>query len=396
MTSFEHAVVLAGKKGLESVVNWVHPLEIWDNPDRWIDGGELIFCSGLGVSQSEELVPFFHKLLEKGIAGFCLQLNDDVDYVPSDMLELADRYSCPLIVFEEPVRYIDLSRGLVQAMMSNVNQDYLREKEKIEGNRWMVDWIHGQMDTAEVTRNLKMIPYELKKYSFFVVLTECRKKTESSRVSESNWLAIAKYLRNHFENHEFSFYPFFMEGKPIGVILDYGKNSTWKARFHSVEKNIHKETGQIEGFPSLLLVAGHRSRRPDAVQESYRTAKETMEICKRFSVDKFIFEDLNLYYILSLLDNGGSMDRLRDFVKKQFMPFYDYGGPQSDKLLNTLKVYYDCSGNKQLAAEELGVSRRTLYNHLEQIEMIMEIDPMDAEKRLTMELAFAFRKLLEE
>ena len=38
MDVFHDAELVAGKSGLDNEVNWIHPLEIWDDPNEWIRG----------------------------------------------------------------------------------------------------------------------------------------------------------------------------------------------------------------------------------------------------------------------------------------------------------------------------------------------------------------------
>ncbi len=154
----------------------MHPLEIWDDPNEWIDGGELIFCCALGVDEPDDLIPFFRQLLKKGIVGFCLQMHEHVNRVPQEMLDLAEEYHCPLIAFRQSVRFIDLSRNLINNLIKHVNQDYLKEKQKLEDNGWMLDWLNGNLTDEHVSKLLYLSGAKLKGFHFFTVVIEYSKK----------------------------------------------------------------------------------------------------------------------------------------------------------------------------------------------------------------------------
>lgn len=395
MKDFADAALLSGKGGLKNEVNWIHPLEIWDDPNEWIDGGELIFCCALGVNDPEFLVPFFKQLLQKEIAGFCLQLHKYMDTVPQEMIKLADEYNCPLIVFKHSVRFIDISRNLINTIIKHVNHDYLREKQKLDNNSWMLDWLSGDLTKNKICDLLKMNMADLRKFRFFAVIIEYSKSKIKYQLSEGAYLSIAKNLHELFNNNQFLFYPFFANGSLTGIIMDFGKDNSWKPRFKHVVREINEYIKTQEGKSDLILVAGWRSKNIEDISKSYSTAIETMNVCQKFHIDKYIYEDLNLYYILTLVDDADNLERLRHFAAEQVSPLLINNLSQNNKLVATLKKYYQCNGNKLLTAKELGITRQTLYYRLEQIEELLKIDPLNAEKRLTMELSFTFLDYFE-
>lgn len=395
MKEFSDAILLAGKNGLSNEVSWMHPLEIWDDPNEWIDGGELIFCCALGVSEPEDLIPFYRQLLKKGIVGFCLQTHQYVEKLPQIMLDLSEEYCCPLIAFKRPVRYIDLSRNLINNLIKHVNQDYLTAKQHLEENCWMLDWLNGDLPKERVVQLLKMTPSQLRNFHYFTVIIEYSKSKFSYQWSEGIYLSVAKNLHSLFEKNQFYFYPFFANGLLTGVILDAGQTASWKRRFNNVVTEINKNLKNQVGKPTLILAAGCRGAKIEDIPKSYQTSHETMGICQRFQTNKYIYEDLNLYFLLSLIGEAKNLERLQDFILEQIKPLLKDNNPQNSKLIITLKKYYECNGNKRLTAQELDITRQTLYYRLEQIESLLDIDPLDVEKRLTMEIAFAFYDYLQ-
>ena len=390
MKEFSDAILLAGKNGLNNEVSWMHPLEIWDDPNEWIDGGELIFCCALGVGEPEDLIPFYRQLLKKGIVGFCLQTHQYMDTVPQIMLDLSEEYRCPLIAFKRPVRFIDLSRNLISNLIKHVNQDYLKEKHNLEENCWMLDWLNGDLTNERVYELLKMSPDKLKEFHYFTVMIEYSKSKFSYQWSEGIYLSVAKNLRILFERNQFFFYPFFANGILTGILLDSGKTDSWKSRFKNVVEEINKNLKNQVGKPTLILAAGGRFEHLEDIPKSYQTSQETMGICQRFQIDQYIYEDLNLYFILSLIGDANHLERMKEFIMEQIRPLLNENHPQNSKLMDTLKKYYACNGYKRLTAKELDITRHTLYYRLEQIEKRLDTDPMNVEKRLTMELSFAF------
>lgn len=391
MEVFRDAKLVAGEEGLNKEVSWIHPLEIWDDPKKWIDGGELIFCCALGVNDEETLISFFQQVLQKGVAGFCLQLHAHLKNTPSRMIEVANHYHCPLIIFEQSVRFIDISRSLLNTLIMNVNPDYLREKQVLEENHWMTDWFYGRISNDSVRQRLKMDSAELTKFSYFSVLMSYHKEKVSHRHFEGVYLSLAKKLRAYFESEQFLFYPLFADGLLAGVVLDYGVNSTWKDRFYKVVKEVNADFLAKGNKDRLVLAAGQRSNHIEDIPWSYRTAMETIDVCQRFHIGQSIYDDLNLFFLFSLIDDAGNMERLQQYTSEHLSPLIEADYSQNGKLINTLKCYYEYNGNKQLTAQKLGISRRTLYYRLEQIEEILGTDPLLPKKRLMIEISFVLQ-----
>ena len=85
------------------------------------------------------------------------------------------------------------------------------------------------------------------------------------------------------------------------------------------------------------------------------------------------------------------MERLQQYTSEHLSPLIEADYSQNGKLINTLKCYYEYNGNKQLTAQKLGISRRTLYYRLEQIEEILGTDPLLPKKRLMIEISFVLQ-----
>lgn len=393
---FRDAELVAGAEGLAREVAWVHVLETWDDANLWIDGEELILCSAVGVKNSRDLVPFYKKLIDKHISGFCLQLYMYVDHVPQEMIDIANEYNVPLIVFHRLVRFIDLSRNLIRVIIEYVNQEYILEKQKFDENYWMLDWLNGNINVQQICNHLKTNRKDLSRYHFFVVIVEYQRSKITYQWSESSYLSIARQLREIFGNYQFVFYPFFANGQLSGIIFDYGRNDSWKDRVKKVAEQINVNLQQREQKPKLILACGNRSGDIQRVQHSYRTALGTLDICQKFSTKRFIYEDLNLYFILSLINDANHMEQLKEFVMDQLKPLITYDTSHNAKLMETLKTYYRCNCNKQLTAQELAISRQSLYYRLDQIEDIMGMVPHLSDRRLMLELCFSFYSYFRE
>ncbi|UFJ42298.1 PucR family transcriptional regulator ligand-binding domain-containing protein [Brevibacillus humidisoli] len=125
---FRHAVVIAGRGGLHRSVRWVHILETPEN-HVFLNGGELILSTGVGFgSDSEKRLAYLQGVMERGAVGVCIELGQYIRQIPTDMCEFADYHQFPLIAFQQPVRFVDITLDLHERIV-NRHTEVLRRLE---------------------------------------------------------------------------------------------------------------------------------------------------------------------------------------------------------------------------------------------------------------------------
>lgn len=109
--SFQTAKIVAGQKGITRTVKWVHVMEITD-VGNLLNGHELILSTGIGWKDSEALVSLVKQLIECRVAGLCVELGKYIYEIPNELIELADQYHFPIIVFNQEVRFVDITEKI--------------------------------------------------------------------------------------------------------------------------------------------------------------------------------------------------------------------------------------------------------------------------------------------
>jgi purine catabolism regulator len=119
---FRDAEVVAGSRGLSRPIRWVHVLEAADTC-QFLNGGELILSTGLGFGEAKEKrLAYLSELIRRKAVGLCIELGAYIPHVPDDMLELADHHDFPLIVFHQPVRFVDITLDLHEHLINRQMQ----------------------------------------------------------------------------------------------------------------------------------------------------------------------------------------------------------------------------------------------------------------------------------
>ncbi|MGC5323852.1 PucR family transcriptional regulator [Brevibacillus sp. SYSU BS000544] len=115
---FQHAQLVAGSRGINRPIRWVHILE---RPDfvNFLNGGELILSTGVGFGEdTQKRLTYLQDLISRKAVGLCIELGNHFPMMPGDMIELADHLGFPLIVFHQPVRFVDLTLELHEALIN--------------------------------------------------------------------------------------------------------------------------------------------------------------------------------------------------------------------------------------------------------------------------------------
>jgi purine catabolism regulator len=112
MASLE-LTVIAGESGLGREVRFAHISEL-EAPEQWLDGGELLITSGLGVPADEtEQHDYVRGLFNKGAAGLAIGVRHPP--LHQSTLALADDLGFPLLTVPKHVPFISITRQVVEA-----------------------------------------------------------------------------------------------------------------------------------------------------------------------------------------------------------------------------------------------------------------------------------------
>ncbi|WP_100011240.1 PucR family transcriptional regulator [Lentibacillus sediminis] len=120
--SFSSAKVIGGERGLHKKIKWTHILETRDF-ETLINGEELILTTGMGINLDQDGgLPYIEKLIQRKAAGICIELGTNIQSLSPEIIQLADDHQFPVIVFEETVKFIDITQDLHTLIINKHHQ----------------------------------------------------------------------------------------------------------------------------------------------------------------------------------------------------------------------------------------------------------------------------------
>jgi purine catabolism regulator len=103
--------VAAGSGGLANEVDWLHVSELAD-PTQFLEGGELLLTTGLGVGElATTQRAYVRRLAKHGLAGLGFGLGFGFADVPAALVEEADRLDFPVLSVPYEVPFIAITKA---------------------------------------------------------------------------------------------------------------------------------------------------------------------------------------------------------------------------------------------------------------------------------------------
>jgi len=110
--------VAAGAEGLSREVSWLHVSEL-DDPTQWLEGGELLLTTGLGVGEhASRQRTYLRRLAEHGLAGLGFGVGFNFAEVPPALAEEADRLGFPVLEVPYEVPFVAITKNAVSHIAS--------------------------------------------------------------------------------------------------------------------------------------------------------------------------------------------------------------------------------------------------------------------------------------
>ncbi|GGC76286.1 hypothetical protein GCM10007216_03550 [Thalassobacillus devorans] len=119
--TFQDARLVAGAEGLSRPVKWTHILETKDF-DLLINGGELILTTGSGLELDSANEETYQRLINKNAAGICIEKGEYFSELSTNIIELANQHKFPIIVFENLVKFVDITQDLHTSIINQHHQ----------------------------------------------------------------------------------------------------------------------------------------------------------------------------------------------------------------------------------------------------------------------------------
>lgn len=112
---FSSTRLVAGKKGLDNSINWVHTVDKTNAHYEWERQGVLLLTSGQGLyGEPESQTTLISKLTQLGFSGLVLSTGHYFDRAPSIICQEANRLGFPIIEAPPNLLFIEITEAILK------------------------------------------------------------------------------------------------------------------------------------------------------------------------------------------------------------------------------------------------------------------------------------------
>ncbi|GEL17361.1 PucR family transcriptional regulator [Pseudonocardia asaccharolytica] len=116
------------REWLDRPISWVHISELAD-PTTYLDGGELLLTTGLGLGADTDHDAFVRRLVERGVAGLGFGTGLSHAVVPAALREATRAHGLPLLEIPERTPFIAISKAVSAALAADAYAEVVRTDE---------------------------------------------------------------------------------------------------------------------------------------------------------------------------------------------------------------------------------------------------------------------------
>jgi purine catabolism regulator len=142
--------VHAGAAELDRRVTWVHGTELAD-PTPFLEGGELLLTTGLGLPRGTDRREYVRRLAEVGAAGLGFGTGLSHDTVPCDLVDAAREMRLPLLEVPRRTPFLAISKAVSKAIAAD---EYAAVARMNEAQRELTRAAISSAGSASLVRRL--------------------------------------------------------------------------------------------------------------------------------------------------------------------------------------------------------------------------------------------------
>lgn len=384
--------LVAGAGGLKRVLRWVHVL---DMPDviSWVQGGELLIMTGIGIYQDESALPKIVKAISrKKLAGLIINVGPYIPSIPREVLDIADSLNFPLFILPWEIKLVEVTKVIsshivLKQMEERVVHNLLESILFSETADYSLLAGRAAQCGYEKNEAYRIAVLQIKNFSVSLQTQGINDEIESIHIK----VQLKQIIDQTLEIHGCKALSLLHVDDIIFLLPDRSLKFSDKKDaiilidiFEKISRHFANLIVQLGLGTATANMADFRTSLEQAEQSllflKINQSKES--IC--------FFEQLGGFKLLFKL---GKSD-LNSYYRETISPLADYDKVHGTELVHNLIVFFKVDNVLNQAAEQLFLHRNTLRYRLQKIEEITGRSLTNIEDRTTLQLGIMVGKIL--
>jgi len=365
--------LLAGQKGLNNLVEWVHIIEN-DEVSKFLHGKEVVFTSGMLNNNDGWLLEYAKKLYSAGTSAFVVNIGPYTKLIPDNVVKYCNSVNMPLYTIPWETRMVDVTRDICYRIMQ-------REQVEISIAATIKNIIFKVGDLETQILQMERYGYLRDSHFCFIVISIDKETDENKEMDMNKVKVYAERIARSIQELYISFS--YNECLVLGLVnySDYNINNFVNTFFKSWNQSLGKiNMGISENKVGIEKQA-----------ENFNNAFTAMKMAKKQYKQVIYYDKLDIYKILL---NTRDSDLLKEYYNDALGKLEKYDKENNTNLMDFLDMYLKNNGSVQLVAEKQYIHRNTVNNQIKKIEKITNYNPLDLHEKVKFILSFYIRDIM--
>lgn len=365
--------LLAGQKGLNNLVEWVHIIEN-DQVSEFLHGNEVVFTAGILNNYEGWLLEYAKKLYAAGTSAFVVNIGPYTKTISNEVIEYCNEVKMPLYTIPWETRIIDVTRDICYRIMQ-------KEHVEISIAATIKNIIFKVGDLETQILQMERYGYLRDSRFCFIVMSFDNEKDPNK---EFNLKRLKMYSERIARSINELYISFSYNDYFVLVLVNYGN--------YDVENFVDTFFQNWGQHPWQVHMGISENKAGIKIQdENFNKALTAMKMAKKQDKQVIFYDKLDVYKILL---NSKDDEVLKNYYKDILGKLEKYDKENNTNLIEFLELYLKNNGNVQLIAEKQFIHRNTVNNQLKKIEKITNHNPLNLEEKLKFALCFYIRDII--
>lgn len=390
----EKMKIVAGEKGLNRIVRWVHVME-YPEYSNWLNGGELILFSGAAIQNDvEKFVDFIKDINSRNVSGLAVNIGPYIKKTPDEVINLANTLEFPIFEFPFEVKFIEVSQSICKAIFENKIEQQSREN-------FMKDIIlRASTFTEDVLDRAISYGYDPNEayYSFVISLENLNEITVENGIHNTEKMMqikqkVEQIVMNMLSKKRKSSIEI-TEDSSIILMIPEDKDYFYKNSIvETGEELVTSINAEIKKLNVNIGIGGLCDELSD-FKRSVNDARRVLKLLRSCGLINYVkcYEDVGIY---KLFFEMNSQSEMKKFYLSTLSALIEYDKKNSTELVETLEVYIEEDRNLNKTSERLFIHKNTLKYRIKRIEDISKCDLKNVNEMFDFYISFKIAKFLK-
>lgn len=365
--------LLAGRKGLNNLVEWVHIIEN-DEVSDFLHGKEVVFTSGILNTNDGWLLEYAKKLYSAGTSAFVVNIGPFTKSISDDVITYCNDVNMPLYTIPWETRMVDVTRDICHRIMQS-------EQIEISIATTIKNIIFKTGDLETLILQMERYGYLRDSHFCFIVMSF---EDEKDKQEEFNMNKIKMYAERIARSIHELYISFSYNDCLVLALVNYGNYDiqnfvdTFFKNWNESSFKVHM--GISENKFGIKIQA-----------ENFNNAYTAMTIARKKNKEVIFYDKLDIY---KLLLNAKDKEVLKEYYDDILGKLEKYDKENNTELMDFLHMYLKNNGSQSLMAERQYIHRNTVNNQLKKIEKVTGYNPLNLEEKLRFYLGFFIKDVM--